>query len=231
MSRSALPSHLVVLPARLDPGNDEARTWLRDELAKPAYRDTRDPLQRLMDAIGKWLSDLLSGVHEPTNPLPTVVAVVIALALVALAVYTLRFVRRTRRAGGDGPEAVLGDERLTARQYRERAELALTEQRYGDCVLDALRAVASGAVERTLLEDAPSLTAHEIATRLGTPFPDQAQELRDAADRFDAVAYGEQDATRSEAERLLALDRALAVARPFRPQVQASENESAEALS
>ncbi len=221
-----MSSHLVVLPARLEPGNDEARRWLRDELAKPAYRDTRDPLQRAMDAIGKWLSDLLNGMHGPSNPLPTAVAVIVALALVALVVYTLRFVRRTRRGPGDGASAVLGDERLTAAQYRTRAEEALGDERYADCVLDALRAVAAGAVERTLLEDVPSLTAHEIATRLESPFPDQAQDLRAAANRFDAVAYGGLEPTRSDAERLLALDRTLATARPVRPQVQAAVKDS-----
>ena len=222
MNPCAVLSHLLVAPSRLDPGNDEARAWLRDELAKPAYRDTRDPLQRAMDAIGEWLSALLSGARAPTDPLPTVVAVVVALAFVALVAYTLRFVRRTERGSG-GREAVLGEERLTAAQFRARAEQARADQRYGDCVLDALRAIASGAVERTLLEDAPSLTAHEIAARLGTTFPGQAQDLREAADRFDAVAYGDQDASSSDADRQLALDRTVAAARPFRPQVQDSE--------
>jgi hypothetical protein len=226
VSRSAVLSHVVALPARLDPDNDRARTWLRDELAKPAYRDTRDPIERAMDAIEDWLSNLLAGANAPSDPLPTVVAFLVALALVALVVYTLHFVRRTERRSGDGPEAVLGDERLTAAQFRARAEKALDEQRYGDCVLDALRAVASVAVERTLLEDAPSLTAHEIAAGLATTFPGQAHQLREAADRFDAVAYGGQDASRPDAERLLELDRALAATRPVRPQVQAPEKES-----
>ena len=34
---------VATLPARLDPGNGEARRWLEEELADPAYRDTRDP--------------------------------------------------------------------------------------------------------------------------------------------------------------------------------------------
>lgn len=219
MSLPAVPSSLLALPSRLDPGNDEARTWLRDELAKPAYRDTRDPLQRAMDALGEWLSALLSGARAPSDPLPTVVAVVIALALVALVAYTLRFVRRTERGSGGAQEAVLGDQRLTAAQFRTRAQQARADGRYGDCVLDAMRAIAGGAVERTLLEDAPSLTAHEIAARLGTSFPTEAQELREAADRFDAVAYGDRYASRSDAERLLDLERTVATTRPFRPQV------------
>ena len=222
MSPVAVPPSLLVAPSRLDPGNDEARTWLRDELAKAAYRDTRDPLQRAMDALGEWVSALLSGARAPSDPLPTVVAVVIALALVALVAYTLRFVRRTERGSRGAHEAVLGDERLTAAQFRARAQEAQAAGRYGDCVLDAVRAIAGGAVERTLLEDAPSLTAHEIAARLGTSFPAAARDLREAADRFDAVAYGDQDASRADAERLLTLERTVAATRPFRPQVHDS---------
>jgi hypothetical protein len=109
---------------------------------------------------------------------------------------------------------VLGGAILTAAQYRARAQQALLQERYAACVLDLLRAIARDAVERTLLEDAPSLTAHEIAARLATAFPAAGDELRWAADRFDAVAYGEADATRSDAERMVALDRTIAAARP-----------------
>lgn len=203
-------------PARLDPGNDEARQWLQDELARSPYQDTRDPLQRALDALVNWLSDLIDGAQAPTDPLPTFVAGIVAVVLVALAAYALRFVRRTARRDGGGPEAVLGEERLTAEQFRERAARHLADGRYAACLLDALRAIASGAVERTLLEDAPSLTAHEIATRLTLAFPAHAQELRWAADRFDEVAYGDAEAGRAEAERLLVLDRSLASARPDR---------------
>lgn len=211
MSLSALAA---TLPARLDPGNGEARRWLEQELADPAYRDTRDPVRRALAAFERWLEDLLSGVSGPDDPLPSVVAGVVALALLALAVFALRHVRRRGRLSEDSPPPVLGTERLTAAQYRERARGALAQGRYAACVLDAVRAIASGAVERTLLEDAPSLTAHEIATRLSAVFPSHADRLRAAADRFDAVAYGEQEATRAEAESLLALETELAAARP-----------------
>jgi len=202
------------LPARLDPGNGEARRWLERELADPAYRDTRDPVRRALDAFERWLLDLLSGVNGPDDALPSVVAGVVAVALLALVVFALRHVRRSGRRRDDEPLPVLGRERLTAAQYRERARRAHTEGRYAACVLDAVRAIASAAVERTLLEDAPSLTAHEIAARLSTVFPEQADELRTAAERFDAVAYGDGSATREQAQAVLDLDTDLTAARP-----------------
>jgi hypothetical protein len=206
-----------VLPDRLDPGNAEARSWLRAELAKPAYRDTRDPVTRAIDAVIQWLENLLSGVHAPTRPLPTFVAGVVAVLLLALVAYMLRFVRRTQRLDSGPSTTVLGPERLTAAQYRARAQQALARGRYAACLLDLLRAIAQDAMERTLLEDAPSLTAHEIADRLAVVFPASAVELRWAAGCFDAVAYGDGTATRADAERMVALDHATASARPVRP--------------
>jgi hypothetical protein len=213
-------------PARLDPTNGEARSWLQDELAKPAYRDTRDPLTRALQALERWLLDLLDGAQAPVGPLPTLVAGLVAVALVALVVYTLRYVRRTRRAASGPAAPVLGDERLTAQQYRGRAQRALADGLYAACVLDLLRAIARDAVERTILEDAPSLTAHEIAGRLEAAFPATADELRWAADRFDAVAYGEGDASRADAERMVALDRAIATARPVHSKAETATEAS-----
>jgi hypothetical protein len=142
------------------------------------------------------------------------VAGIVALALLALAVFALRHVRRSQRLRDDEPLPVLGTERLTADEYRERARRAFAQERYAACVLDAVRAIAGSAVERTLLEDAPSLTAHEIAYRLSSVFPDHADGLHRAADRFDAVAYGDGDATRDQAQALLDLDARVGAARP-----------------
>lgn len=206
---------VTALPGRLDPGNDEARDWLRAELAKAAYRDTRDPFQRALDAIADWFFRLLSGVNGPTRPLPTIAAALVAVAVVALVAYLLRFVRRTPRRREVGAGAVLGGERLTAADLRARAQSAFDDGRYAACLLDAVRATARGCVERTVLEDSPALTAHEIAGRLAEVFPAQAAELRWAADRFDAVAYGDETASREEAARMLRLEAAVRGARPL----------------
>jgi hypothetical protein len=204
------------MPTRLDPSNDQARSWLLHELAKPPYRDTRDPFTRALQALEQWLINLLSGSHVHVTPLPTIVAILVAALLVVLIAYLMRFVRRTARGPRATSTAVLGDERLTADQYRFRARHDFDEQRYAECVLDVLRAIAQGAMERTLLEDAPSLTAHEIGGRLARVFPEASAELQWAADRFDSVAYGHERATRDDASRLLELDRTLADRRPGR---------------
>lgn len=187
------------LPSALDPDPDTARSWLAQELAGNAYQDRRSLLQRFLDWVGQRLSDLQStpgrgGVSLP----PFVIAVLAGLVVVALVVLATR-VRRERRAVGTPSATVLGDSTLTAAQLRERAERALAEGRYDDAVLDLVRAAARDADDRTLLTDAPALTAHEVGVRLSQVFPDHAAAVTRATDRFDAVAYGRLAASREDA--------------------------------
>ncbi|MDQ3359155.1 MAG: DUF4129 domain-containing protein [Actinomycetota bacterium] len=60
----------------------------------------------------------------------------------------------------------------------------------------------------------PGRTAHEIAVALAPRFTDHSGRLADAADRFDAVRYGDQRATEEQARSVLDLDRELARTRP-----------------
>lgn len=213
MPPAALPllSHLA---AGLDPDNAEARQWLEEELSRPAYREHNDPIARALDAIERFIDALLNADPSAGGALPAGVAGLVTAALVALVLFALRHVRREARRAPVGGPALLGDERLTAIEFRERSARALSAGRYSDAVLDAMRAMAQGGAERTLLDDAPSLTAHEVGERLAGPFPAQQDELRWAADLFDAVAYGHQEANREQAERIIALDRAVERARP-----------------
>jgi hypothetical protein len=214
MPLSTVPVVLVRLAAGVDPDNAEARRWLEEELSRPAYREHNDPVARVLDAIERFIDTLLSADPSAGGALPAGVAGLVTAALVALVLFALRHVRREARRAPAGAPAVLGEERLTAAQFRERSARALAEGRYADAVLDAMRAIAQGAAERTLLDEAPSLTAHEVGLQLADPFPAQRDELRWAADLFDAVAYGHHAASRPQAERIIALERTLGRTRP-----------------
>ena len=211
MPLAAVAAHAA---ARLDPGNEEARRWLEDELSSAVYREHNDPIQRLLDAIERFIDALLRADPSTAGALPSVVAGAVTAVVVALLLLSLRYVRRDGRHVGADAAAVLGGERLTASRFRERSALALREGRYAAAVVAAMRAIAQGASERTLLDEAPSLTAHEIALRLREPFPDHGDDLHWAADLFDEVAYGRHEPARAHAERIVALDTALAAARP-----------------
>lgn len=187
------------LPAALDPDPDTARRWVQDELAGNEYQDRRSLLQRFLDWVQERLADLQGtpgrgGVSLP----PFVIALLAGLVVVALVVLATR-VRRERRTSGEGSATVLGDSTLTAQQLRERADRALEQGRYDDAVLDHVRAVARDADDRTLLTDAPALTAHEIGVRLSQVFPEHAGAVTRATDRFDAVAYGRVSASLEDA--------------------------------
>ena len=85
-------------------------------------------------------------------------------------------------------------------------------------MLEAYRALARAAVERTILDDLPGRTAHEVAVALGPVFPGTRARLAGAADAFDAVRYGRRPAPHAAATEVLDLDADLAGRRPVLPE-------------
>lgn len=169
-------------------------------------------MQRIMHWIHEQWDRLLAQGANGSGWSPVVTALVAAAVLALLAFVLPRVRRERRRAGGD--DAVLTDPSVTAAMYRARAAEALARGRFDDALADAYRAIARGATERTLLDDGPGRTAHEVALALGPVFPDHRDRLRQAADLFDAVRYGSRHISRSDAEQVADLDRHLARTRP-----------------
>ncbi|QSR25253.1 hypothetical protein CFH99_06405 [Nocardioides aromaticivorans] len=191
----------------LDPSGDEARRMLRRELADPKYYDA-NILQRLIDWLGRLVDDTISGVSA-SGPLSTLLAIIVALALVAAIILIVSRARRTAQADRR-PAAALTDEVITAAELRARAEAALAAGDASAALVDAFRALAVRQVERERIEDVPQATAHELARALAVEFPAQAGAVHHGADLFDQTLYGERRATREQALELLALDDALA---------------------
>lgn len=198
----------------LDPTSPEARTWLEDELSKGIYRDDRSLLERLWD----WLNELLSSTGSGTLP-GWLIAVAIGIALAVLALVVARSVRAERRMTGPATQGVLDGPTRTAAEHRAAAARALAAGDHATAVVESYRAIARSAVERTLLDDLPGRTAHEVAIALEPAFPASADRLRTAADTFDAVLYGRRAAAAEAARDLVALDTTLATTRPVLPEV------------
>jgi len=205
-------SRPVLLPRALEPSPGQARDWLREELARPAYHHQAPLLQRLADWLQEQWHRLLDLSQGATGLSPLVTALV-AAAVIALLAFVLPRVRRERRVPGRGA-AVLTDPLTTAAMYRARVAAALAEGRFDDALADAYRALTREAGDRTLLEDTPGSTAHEVALALAPRFPDEVDALRRAADLFDAVRYGERHLGRADAEEVVALDARLTRTRP-----------------
>ncbi len=192
---------------------DEARDLLNQELAKPEYNQRENPLVRFAAWLMEQLNNLLN-VLPGSGSLSSVLIIVVVLIVVSAVIFASRQRLRDRALSVKAARSVLGEENLSAGQFRSRADSSAARGDWDAALLDYYRALTAGAGERTLLDDAPTRTAHEVAGTLATTFPDHGQALRWSADAFDRVRYGQQSCTQAEAERVRDLDGTVQKARP-----------------
>lgn len=219
----AVPHHLApVASGALDPDRDEARRLLQEELDSGTYQLQESLVSRLW----RWFTDLLPdlGALGPMPPWVTwaVLAAVVAAALAVVAFATRDRWRTARLTDPGAPGAVLEGRRRTAAAHRAAARDALSAGDAGTALLEAYRAVASGSIERALLEDRPGSTAHEVALALAPVFPSESSALAAAADEFDAIRYGGRTAPESRARAVLELDDRLRRTSPVLPTTSAA---------
>lgn len=194
------------------PDPDQARDWVREELTGREYQPS------LLERVAGWFQDFLDELLDAADGVgrlhPAVAAVVLAAMLVLLAVALARL--RPDRARREEPAAVLGDTRLDAAGHRRLAEQARDRGDHDEAVVEALRAIVVGLVERAVLDDRPATTAQEVADEAGGSFAGLAERLHAAAGLFDAVRYGDRRAGRAGADELLDLEETLRRTRPER---------------
>ena len=209
---------MLLLPrgVPVDPDRDQARDWLAEELSGPGYRLR----ESLVVRVWTWVQDHLPTLG-PVGALPTWTTWVVLGAVLGAVLAVLAFAQRDRWRRGAltarRPGSVLDEAGVRAEDYRTRANAALAAGDPDRALLDAYRAVAARAVERTLLDDRPGRTAHEVALALTPLFPTDAGRIAATADRFDAVRYGHDHAGPDDAREALALDLRLAGTRPTLP--------------
>ncbi|GAA1483092.1 hypothetical protein GCM10009624_35320 [Gordonia sinesedis] len=199
---------MIVLADGLHPSNEQAREWARDELSRSEYRsDDSSMLGRLADSIGEWFARRFADIVGSATSVPGIVAIVVAVLVLAAVVYLLRFVRRTRtRPPTHAEQSVLGASTRSGKELRRAATELLAAGDADGAVREAMRALTRRGFERQLLDDAPSLTAHEVSVRLAEPFPAHRDRLTHSATLFDAVVYGGRRAAPEEAQRLIDLE-------------------------
>jgi hypothetical protein len=205
---------LPPLELRPDPG--PAQDWVRGELAKPEYQPSL--MERAVHEVWQQFEKLLNAASKVGRLDPVVALGLLVLLVVGIAVVLARLRREPRKRGTE--RTVLDDVRTTAAEYRSRAGKALAEERWDDVVVEGMRAIAVGLVERALVDDLPSATADEIAAAASAVFDTERLRLGAAARLFDDVRYGDRHATRAGATDLLDLERAL---RTLRPEVSSSD--------
>lgn len=200
------------VPVRI--GRDEAQRLARVELAKPVYTGDDEPwTQKLI----RWLIDRIAALLDTvgaSSPLGWFGLLGIA-ALVAIVVVVVR--RRTGRLSrGPATTALFGGSERTAVDLRADAERYASSGAWAEAVRARLRAIVRDLEERGLVDPRPGRTADEIARDAGLALPTAAADLRAGARLFDDVWYGGRPAGPQTYARLVAVDDAVAGARPAR---------------
>lgn len=201
----------------LDPSSEQARSWLREELAKAKYHAQPSLFERLQEALMRWLNGLGGGPGLPSWVVPVVVIVVIGVVALILN----RVLRREPPgARGDGDRALFEGPATSAKELRASAEAALAAGDADAALLDGYRALVANGIERTLIDDRPGRTAHEAARDLSPVFPADADDLRHGADTFDAIRYGGRHTNTARAQEILELERRLRSTAPVLPDLE-----------
>lgn len=191
----------------LEPDQETARQWAVDELSSPEY--TSEPtwweqfLSWLNDGWNdfvEWLSRLIASTGAPApsiDVLRVVLITAVVVIVVGLAVWLfVRGIRRQERAGRS--HSVFEDDARTAEEMIAAARAAAGSGDFSLATVEAYRAVVRAGEEAGLVDDRPGVTADEAATSIGSAFLTLASGVRSAAGDFDAVRYGEQEATRAQ---------------------------------
>ncbi|GAP80515.1 MULTISPECIES: DUF4129 domain-containing protein [Brachybacterium] len=203
-----------MIPAAPRLGPDEARERILEELAKDEYDDSPGFVAWLLGAIEDWLARMVDGV-DGSSATQTVIAVVLALVLAAVVVLVLRRTGLLRRSPALAVDAALDAEPvLSGEELRGAARDAIDAGRTDDGTVLALRALVRDLEERTLLDVATGMTAHEAATRAALTFPDLRGRLQRGADAFDTAAYSVRSVGVKLAEDMLRLAEYIAETSP-----------------
>lgn len=183
----------MIADVPVDPDPDEARRWLEDELGAPdAPPDTPSWWEDFLD----WLRELLSGQEQqpapegvdlgPTVGIVVIVLLVVAILVVAFAIFGLPRLRRRSAVTGD----LFGeDDDRSSAQIRSAADAFAEAGDFTSAVVEVFRSLARDLAERGVVPTFPGTTAQDFGRRAGAVFPDSADRLVAAAGVFDGVRY------------------------------------------
>lgn len=193
-------------------GREEAQRLARLELAKQEYaKDDETWVQKAITWLLERIDDVLERATS-TSPLGGFGLLGIVALVVLVAVAVRRRTGPLGRAAYDAAQFDVGDR--SAADFRAAAEAYAASGAWAEAVRARLRAVVRDLEERGLVDARPGRTADEIARDGGTALPSVATDLRAGARLFDDVWYGGRPADASSYQRMVALDRAVASARP-----------------
>lgn len=200
----------------LDPDSDEATDWLVEELGKGEYQAAKPTLwDELVQSINDWLNSLFEGtMGAPIDIFGMLVIGIIVVLVIVLIIMFARPAAARRSAVSSADRVFLEDDTRTAAELRRASEAAAGEGDWALAVTEGFRAIARDLGDRTLIVIRPGTTAHHVAARAATPFPDAAAALTQAANDFDDVRYLDRAGSEAAWQRTRQLDDDLASRRP-----------------
>ncbi|MEO8529207.1 MAG: DUF4129 domain-containing protein [Pseudolysinimonas sp.] len=197
----------------VDPGDDQAREWLQQELgntiAPPAEPDWWN-FPSTPRAPGE--------VVNTGGTVGVVIGIVILIAILGVAFWIFGLPRLRRRSKVTGDLFGEDDDR-SAVSIRTAAEKAAAVGDYTSAVVEAFRAMARDLAERGIVHTFPGTTARDFGRRAGAVFPATTERLVVAAAVFDGVRYLGRVGSAEEWERMSSLAAELRGAR--KPAVRA----------
>ena len=203
------------IPIRL--GRDQAAQRAAEELSKAKYGGAPDWLLRLGDRGERFVDQLLDllfanqlgrGNGGGISP-GFVIVVVTLLAVLALLIWRVGLPRWLARR----EEPVLGlDATRAPADYRSQAEAYAASGDWTPATRDRFRAMVRELEVRTILDVRPARTATEAAHAASRALPDHTEALRDGAELFNAVVYGDRVADRAAYTAMTSLDETVTAA-------------------
>ncbi|WP_435298343.1 DUF4129 domain-containing protein [Timonella sp. A28] len=175
------------------PDDETARNWLETELRNPIYNQSESWFSRILRKIGEWF-DSLSGASFP--PLSIFIFVALFIVLVVVAVIISGPIRRTRKARAS--VEVFTETVASSSVYLDNAARYYDEKDLSQAVAELFRAVIRHAEELALINEQAGRTAREAAYAIGHARPPIKGDVEWLASLFDAVAYGDEDASEEE---------------------------------
>jgi hypothetical protein len=190
------------VPGSFLPDPESARELLQDELARPEYQEP------FLERVARWFNELVDAARDATatsGGLSQLAALfLLALLVVGVAVALSRL--RANATPAKSAAAVFSDAPETAEEHRRRANVALRQELWGEAVIESVRALASGLVERNLMPEQSGVTVHEIAWRAAELFPGHRSRLETMSAVFDETRYGERVADEARAREVVTLE-------------------------
>ena len=197
----------------LAPGPDQAREWLGEELSRSEYRES------WVERFVRWVNDVIDQLAEAVgragqiNPFVAIALTIVVAALLALVLSRLR---RNVTVAEHG-NAVFTQARQTAAEHRQAAGAALEQARWDEAVVESVRALAAGLVERGLVAEQADITVHELAESAAALYPSLGGRLRRTGVVFDETRYGDRPADEDRAREAVALEQEISRRTPETP--------------